>query len=335
MLETIFLVYYLLFIYLFLNLYKDVKENSFFSFLNSKNGNTTDIIINNCTNIQSAENCKGFSETIRQLSYNKGKKNREFFMWLAGIIDGDGNFDVRKKDNKFKLKAIRIKLHNRDIRILTRIQNYLHLGRIRSDKKKPHSIYIVSTKEDMKFIIRGLNGLIRIKVPDFKLACEDLNVKYIKADYTIKQYDPYFAGLIDSDGSIVYNYSANRIECNLEMKKNDYVKLLNLDYVIPNCKPYILDRTHKNTDKVYFSRAFKFQNVNTMVCVYDFFMKNRLYSDLKFYRVSKIKPFLEIRDFKNSPTDSLEYKKYSQFILDWVQYKNPLWYKLSYIDKIR
>ena len=28
-------------------------------------------------------------------------------------------------------------------------------------------------------------------------------------------------------------------------------------------------------------------------------------------------------------------KKYSDFILDWIQYKNPSWYKLSYIEKIR
>ena len=54
-------------------------------------------------NIQSAENCKGFSETIRQLSYSKNKithqnldSDTKFFFWLAGIIDGDGNFDIRK-----------------------------------------------------------------------------------------------------------------------------------------------------------------------------------------------------------------------------------------------
>jgi hypothetical protein len=45
-------------------------------------------------------------------------------------------------------------------------------------------------------------------------------------------------------------------------------------------------------------------------------MKNRLYSDFKFYRISKIKYFLEIRDFKNYPKDTLEFKKYSDFILD-------------------
>jgi LAGLIDADG endonuclease len=344
MLGTIFLVYYLLFINnYFTNLYnKDVSRNILYKdilFINSENNNNTDTTLtnNDCTDIQSAENCKEFSETIRQLSDKKNNlnKNNEFLNWLAGIIDGDGNFDIRNINNKLILKAIRIKLHNRDIRILSRIQNYLHIGRIRSDKKKPHSIYIVSTKNEMEYLINQLNGLIRIKVSGFIKSCEYLNIKYIEANYNIAPFDPYFAGLIDTDGSIIYNYSSNRIECNLEMKDTLYVKKLNFDNVIPYCKPYIIYRIHKNSSKHYSSIAFKYQNVNNMILVYDFFMKNRLYSDFKFYRISKIKYFLEIRDFKNYPKDSLEFKKYSDFILDWIQYKNPSWYKLSYIEKIR
>lgn len=162
MLETILFVYYLLFIYTFY-LYKlDGSRNNFL--LNSQNNDTT-ISSKKLMNIQSAENCKGFSETVRQLP-----EDNKFWNWFAGVIDGDGNFDFRISpiNNKRVLKQIRIKLHNRDIRILTRIQNYLHLGRIRTIKNKPHSIYIVSTKESMMYIINNINGLIRLKVPAFK-----------------------------------------------------------------------------------------------------------------------------------------------------------------------
>lgn len=119
------------------------------------------------------------SEIIRQLSNISIDK---FDAWLAGIIDGDGNFDLRKDPIKkeLKLKAIRIKLHNRDIRILTRIQNHLHCGRIISDKNKPYSIYTVSTKEEMKLIINRINGLIRIKVDSFKKSCNYLNIQHIE-----------------------------------------------------------------------------------------------------------------------------------------------------------
>ena len=99
-------------------------------------------------------------------------QDEQFFKWLARIIDGDRNFDLRNLNSKLVLKAIRIKLHNRDIRILTRILNKLHFKRIRLDKNKPHSMYIVSTKQDMLFLINKLNSLIQIKVETFKKACD-------------------------------------------------------------------------------------------------------------------------------------------------------------------
>ncbi len=128
MLETIFFVYCLLFINTFY-LYKlDVKPVGYSRnniLLNSQNNDTT--ISSKLMGIQSAENCKGFSETARQLPDIEDYK---FWNWFAGIIDGDGNFDIRKDitSNKRVLKQIRIKLHNRDVRILTRILDYLHIG---------------------------------------------------------------------------------------------------------------------------------------------------------------------------------------------------------------
>jgi|SRR2546429_1163178 len=221
-------------------------------------------------------------------------------------------------NSKLVLKAIRIKLHNRDVRILTRIQNLLHMGRIRADKNKPHSLYIVSTREEMLFLINKLNGLIRIKVDGFKKACDYFGIKFIEPNYNIEQYDPYLAGIVDTDGTIVFNYNCNRIECNLEFKYNDHTKKLNFDNVIPNYKPSILLRKHKNknSNKSFNSIAFKYQTVKGMVYLYDYFMKNRLYSDFKFYRVTKIDKFISIRDYKNEPKNSVEFKIYSDFLLD-------------------
>lgn len=353
MLETIFWVNYWLFSpyliwYFYILLlgiifylrYNLDASGSFNLLLNSKIDNKT--IFNKNMNIQSAENCKGFSETIRQLS--NLDKDTQFYQWLAGIIDGDGNFDIRKTScstlnfqTKLTLKAIRIKLHNRDIKILTRIQNYLHRGRIKTDKNKPYSMYIVSNKEDMFYLINKLNGLIRIKADSFKKACVLYNIKYIEPDYNIKPYDPYFSGLIDTDGSIVFNFNCNRIECNLEFKYNNYTSKLNLDNVIPNYKPYILLRKHfsTKTNTVYKSIAFKFQTVKGMLPLYDYFICNRLYSDLKFYRITQIKKFIEIRNYQNSDFDSAEYKIYSDFLLNWIQYQNPLWTKVPFIKKLK
>ena len=338
MLETIFFVYYSLFINTFY-LYKlDVSKNRGYPcLLNSKNNDTTMgrklRLLYQPMNIQSAENCKGFSETVRQLP---NTENCKFWNWFAGIIDGDGNFDIRTINNKRVLKQIRIKLHNRDVRILRRIQNYLHLGRIRAEKNKPYSIYIVSTKEDMMHIINNINGLIRVKVPGFKESCNLYNIDYIEANYNIGLYDPYFAGLVDTDGSIVFNYAGNRIECNLEFQYNEYTSKLNFDHTILNCKPAILIRKKSSSlggYKDFASIAFKFQNVNSMLFIYDYFMHNRLYCDMKFYRVTKIKAFIEIRKYKTSPRDSVEHKIYSNFVIDWIKYENPLWYKVPFVNK--
>ena len=321
MLETMFFGVCLLYItYHKFILYVDKRLN-FSTLIYSENDKSP--VTFKSTDIQSAENCKGFSETTRQIS------DIDFFKWLAGIIDGDGNFDVRNINSKLVLKAIRIKLHNRDIRILSRIQNTLHLGRINSDKNKPHSIWIVSKKEDMLFIINNINGLIRLKVPGLKKSCAYLDIAFKEANYNIEANDPYFSGLVDTDGSIVFNYPGNRIECNLEFERNEYTSKLNLDNVIPYYKPIILIRESRN------SIAFKFQNVKEMIFLYDYFMKYRLYSDFKFYRVSKIKKFILIREYKKEPKDSIEFKKYSEFVLDWIQYKNPVWHKVSYINEIR
>ena len=335
MLGTVSLVYCLLFINTFY-LYKlDVSRNNIL--LNSQNNDTT-ISLGSATQLmdtQSAENCKEFSETARQLP---GSEDYKFWNWFAGIIDGDGNFDIRLDPSSKKrvLKQIRIKLHKRDIRILTRIQDYLHLGRIRADKNKPYSIYIVSTKETMMYLVKNINGLVRLKVPAFKEACHLYNIDYKEANYNIELYDPYFSGLVDTDGSIVFNYAGNRIECNLEFKHNQYTSKLNFDSTILNCKPYVIIRKKSSGSegpKDFTSIAFKFQNVDNMLFIYDYFMHNRLYCDMKFYRVTQIKAFIVIRKYKTSPHASVEHVIYSNFVINWIKYDNPLWYKVPFVTK--
>jgi len=307
----------------------------------------------NNKSIQSAGNLymnniiKGSSETIRQLSKLKklnssfedaisafsSKSDIKFIHWFAGIIDGDGNFDLRKESNQIKLKSIRIKLHNRDLRILTRIQNNLNFGKIRYDKNKPYSIYIISKKEDMKNIINLLNGIIKIKISAFKKACSYFNIQYIEPNYNLEALDPYFSGLIDTDGSIIFNYASNRIECNLELKYNEYSSKLCFDNVIPNYKPsiYFRDKKNQTPGRIFKSIVFKYQTVNGMIFLYNYFMINRLYSDFKFYRISKIKQFIKIRQYKTYPKNSLEFKIYSHFLLDFIKNLNPLWNKVPFV----
>ena len=93
MLETMFSEYLLLFM-LYIYLLKIDADRRNLLNISSENGDIS-VTSKTCTNIQSAENCKEFSETIRQISnYNKGDHS-SFFEWFSGIVDGDGNFDLR------------------------------------------------------------------------------------------------------------------------------------------------------------------------------------------------------------------------------------------------
>lgn len=116
----------------------------------------------------------------------------------------------------------------------------------------------------MLYILKNINGLIRLKVPSFKEACSLYNIPFIEANYNIGLYDPYYAGLVDTDGSIVFNYAGNRIECNLEFQYNEYSSKLNFDNTILYSKPTILIRkksSGKASGKIFTSIAFKFQNL--------------------------------------------------------------------------
>nr|YP_052716.2 cox1-i5 protein [Starmerella bacillaris]AAR10346.2 cox1-i5 protein [Starmerella bacillaris] len=277
----------------------------------------------------------GVSETKRQLCkmemLNNKKmesmNNMKFWEWLAGMIDGKGNFDLRKNDNTnlLELKTIRIKLHNRDLRMLTRIQNKLHMGRINTINNKPYSLWMMSTKEEMSYMINNLNGLIRLKYDNFMKSCNYLNIPIIMPDYNIKPYSPYLSGLIDTDGSMMFNYSKNRMDCSLLFKYNKYSNKLNLDNVMPNYSPY--RKINKN------SMLFRYQNVNGMILMYNYCMKNRLFCDFKFYRITKMPYFMQMRKFKYSKNIK-EYLLYKSFTLNFIKYENPLWFKVPFISKL-
>jgi hypothetical protein len=184
-------------------------------------------------------------------------------------------------------------------------------------------------------LVNLINGSIRIKVDGFKKACDSLNIAYQEANYKLQPMDPYFAGLVDTDGSIVFNYASNRIECCVELKLNEHSQKLNLDEVIPHVKPSIACRIKSNqTKRKYQNISFKYQTVKGMIFVYQYFMKNRLYSDMKFYRVSKIKPFMALRHYRACPSTSLQWRLYSEFLLDFIKHLNPMWHRTPFVQKL-
>ncbi len=96
------------------------------------------------------------SETKRQKNNNINNlynENYIFRAYLAGVLDNDGNFNIRNLNNCRVLKAIRLKMHNRDINILNHIHTNLNIERVIPVPNTEYSIYIASTKWEMSIIV--------------------------------------------------------------------------------------------------------------------------------------------------------------------------------------
>lgn len=254
--------------------------------------------------------------------------------YIAGVIDGDGNFDVRSINGVLRLKAIRVKLAVRDVRIVARIKSLLNCGKLRYNKNLV--TWSVSNIADMRKIVMLLNGHLRLKVPGFHKACACVGITPKLPNPKIMPQSGYLYGLIDTDGTVVFNYPANRIELILELKKTIYSTALDLTDAIPGATVRVLPRVKRNQTKgkIFYSVRFSFDTVENMIHIYNFVMGFRLYSDFKFYRVSKIPTFLKIRHYKNEPLGSIEHRAYSKWVLDFIKYLNPKYTKVAYLNKL-
>jgi len=276
---------------------------------------------------QSAGNFKkGSSETICPQAIN----------YVAGVLDGDGNFDIRISENgKKKLKAIRVKLDVRDISVLSKIKHILKCGKIRYNKNLV--TFIINSYNEMFKVISLLNGFIRLKINNFIESCLYFGIIYKQANYIINFNErSYFIGLFDTDGTVIFNYPSNRIELHLELKKNDQSIKLNLNNVIPGIKPRVnyYKKRNQNKKKIYYSVRFSFDKVYDMNFLYNFFIKNKSHCNIKFYRLMKIKSFLKVRHYKNFEINSPEHKVYSNCVKDFISYLNPKYINLSYYKKL-
>lgn len=85
------------------------------------------------------------SETKRQKNNNINNIYNEthiFRAYLAGVLDGDDNFDIRNLNNGRVLKAVRLKMHNRDINVLNNIYTNLNIRRVIPVPNTEYSMYM-------------------------------------------------------------------------------------------------------------------------------------------------------------------------------------------------
>lgn len=87
---------------------------------------------------------------IPPLNFNKSLNKEQFSYWLAGFIDGEGNFQVFI-DRTYLRLMFRIRLHVEDIDVLYKIKNFICVGKVLIDKNS--ALFIISDIKSLKNVL--------------------------------------------------------------------------------------------------------------------------------------------------------------------------------------
>jgi hypothetical protein len=141
-----------------------------------------------------------------------------FFEWLAGVIDGDGYFNLSKGGTA----RLIITMDIRDKSALYEIKHKLG-GSIYTIANANALKYQLSHKKGLIVLINGVNGLIRN--PTRMLQMNKLCLKYgIELLYPkpLTFNDGWLSGFIDSDGSVYMNEASGQVFISAS-QKNKYL----------------------------------------------------------------------------------------------------------------
>ena len=156
----------------------------------------------------------GISEAIRLLSTNCQKivkpsniSKNKFNEWLAGLIDGDGCFQLSKKG----YASLEIVMELRDKQCLYAIKQKFG-GSVKLRSGINHIRYRLHHRQGIINIIEAVNGLIRN--PNRLLQLGKICAKYnivLKYPENLNYDNSWLAGFFDSDGSVYLNLLSDQI----------------------------------------------------------------------------------------------------------------------------
>ena len=149
--------------------------------------------------------------------------DKHFNEWLAGVIDGDGQFLLSKKGSV----RLYIVMNTRDKRALYEIMHKFG-GSIKPVSNALR--YNLSNKLGLIKLIKAVNGEIRnpIRLLQLNKLCIKYNIKLIYPN-PLTFYNGWFSGFLDSDGSVYLNESSGQVIISVT-QKNIYLlnPLINL-----------------------------------------------------------------------------------------------------------
>lgn len=285
-----------------LTLFISARTPSLKKHIVSLSGETTDKEI---TPIDNEANTNYPVSIHKKSSNNSGKgKDDKFNEWLAGIIDGDGCFQLSKKG----YVSLEIVTELRDKHILYLIKQK-YGGAVKLYAGNNYLRYRLHHKVGILNLINGVNGLIRnpIRILQLGRICEKYGIE-LKDSQPLTYYNGWLAGFFDADGSIYLNDKSGQIFITAS-QKNRFILDALVELYGGQIYPMVKIEAFKWT-------CFRKQEILSLAN--DYFKVNPCRSE-KLTRLTMVNRFYELRQLHAhtaSPKSDLG-KAWKYFMVKW------------------
>ena len=173
----------------------------------------------------------GTSETVRMFStclskneHTKGNDDTDLKVrqWIAGVIDGDGNFYISKKG----YVELSVVMEPRDIACLYKIKQR-YGGSVKATSHAKAVRFRLHHMAGIQQVIKDVNGLIQnpVRLLQFKKVCNLYNVETIPS-VDLKYDSAYLSGLFDTDGSVYFNKQSMQVFITVTQKGRELLDIL-------------------------------------------------------------------------------------------------------------
>lgn len=303
---------YILFINLFnIFIYNNRLYNlNIINFNNEIHNNNPDNKLDLYDSIKEEEDLKEI-ENITENQYEKvgdidNISTDPFNEWLAGIIDGDGNFKLSKKGTA----RLNITMDIKDKNVLYEIKHKFG-GSIYKIASANALRYQLSHRKGLINLINAVNGNIRNpkRMLQMNKLCHKYNINLIFPK-PLTYYNGWLAGIIDSDGSIHMNIESGQIFISITQKDK---------YILEPLIKLYSGNIRTINPKIEAFRYDIYRKLEIFNLIDNYFNKYPLKSS-KSNKLNLIKQFYLLRSFRNS-TDIIQLNK-------WLTFKNK-WDKIG------
>jgi len=258
-------------------------------------------------NVNNIFKCNNYSDLDSDQQLKGEYKNKSFFEWLAGVIDGDGYFNLSKKGTA----RLQIIMDIRDIKALYEIKHKLG-GSIRTIANANALRYQLSHKKGLVILLNYVNGLIRnpIRLLQMNKLCLKYGMKLLYPK-PLTYNNGWLSGFIDSDGSISLNEQNGQVFISIS-QKNNY--LLNPLIHLYGGRVDIISPKTEAFKYIVYRKSELFNLID------NYFNKYPLKTK-KLSRLNLIKQFYLVRITKNNK-DLYKLNEWVLFKDKWEKYKD-------------